>query len=180
MKQNSKFWFGTLFAAVVASLVVSGLYAANNININYCTWDTTGSGGPASPCVTPTDAQGTAVVGGTAFHFLTAATNNATLIKASAGELLSWRIENTQGTGLVSVRFYNTATTPSAGVPCNSATNLLSNDVVQNNTVSPGLAVTLPSGMRFSTGLVICVTGANADNDNTNATTGLNVNGLYN
>ena len=63
MKQNSKFWFGTLFAAVVASLVVSGLYAANNININYCTWDTTGSGGPASPCVTPTDAQGTAVVG---------------------------------------------------------------------------------------------------------------------
>jgi hypothetical protein len=110
----------------------------------------------------------------------TAASNNATVIgTAAAHTLCGFRWENTSVT-LMSIRFYDTATVPAAGVPCNSNGNLQSNDVAQSNAVQPIGVVNLgPTGEAFAAGIVVCVTGANADNDNTNAVTGLNLTVLW-
>jgi hypothetical protein len=111
--------------------------------------------------------------------FLTAATNNATLLKSGAGTLCSWDFENTSTTGLFSIRFYDTATAPAAGVPCNSTTNLIGgNHVAQANAISPGMQI-FPGnayGFVFTTGLVVCITGGNFNADNTNAPLGGNFN----
>ncbi len=118
--------------------------------------------------------------GATSFHLLTAANNNATQIKNTAATLYQFDFENT-GTNLYDIRFYDTSTAPAAGVPCNSGTNLVGgNHVQQSNATSPGMHITFGSmGIAFLNGIVVCVTGANADNDNTNATTGANLNVVY-
>lgn len=114
--------------------------------------------------------------GCTGATLLTAASNNATVIGSAAAHTLCYlRWENTT-TSLVDIRLYDTATAPSGGAPCNSATNVVSNDVVQSNAVSPGGVANFgPFGQAFASGIVICVTGANANNDNTNAVTGVNI-----
>lgn len=106
----------------------------------------------------------------------TAASNNATVVGTAAAHTLCFiRWENTT-TSVFSIRTYDTATSPSAGAPCNSATGLQSADVAQSNATSPGgVANEGPFGAAFASGIVVCVTGANASNDNTNATTGLNL-----
>jgi hypothetical protein len=107
---------------------------------------------------------------------LTAASNNATQIKGSSGTLCWVRWENTT-TSIFSIRFYDTATAPAAGAPCNATTNVVTNDVAQSNATSPGGVANLgPYGQAFAGGIVVCITGANANNDNTNAVTGLNLN----
>lgn len=102
---------------------------------------------------------------------LSAASNNSTLVKATPGTLLSLTWMNTAAT-LMDLRFYDQATAPA----CSSATNMVANFVVQANTVSPGATPNLgPTGLRFVNGIALCITGANANNDNSNAATGLNV-----
>jgi hypothetical protein len=124
----------------------------------------------------PANLAASATGGCTGGTLLTAASNNATVIGTAAAHTLCWlRWENTT-TSLVDIRLYDTATTPSGGAPCNSATNVTSNDVVQSNATSPGGVSNLgPFGQAFASGIVLCVTGANANNDNTNAVTGINV-----
>jgi hypothetical protein len=111
---------------------------------------------------------------------LSAASNNATVIgTAAAHTLCGFRWEQTTTT-LMDIRFYDTAIAPAAGVPCNSASNLQTNDVVQSNATSPGGVVNLgPTGEAFASGIVVCITGANAANDNTSAVTGLNLTVLW-
>jgi hypothetical protein len=110
----------------------------------------------------------------------TAASNNGTVIgTAAAHTLCGFRWENTTTT-LMDIRFYDTATAPVGGAPCNSATGIVSNDVAQSNAISPGGVANLgPAGMAFASGIVVCITGANADNDNTNAATGINLTVLW-
>ena len=80
-------------------------------------------------------------------------------------------------TSLFSVRLYDTATAPSGGAPCNSATGVVANYVAQSNATSPGFTINMgPFGKAFANGIVVCITGANANNDNTNAVTGGNLN----
>jgi len=106
---------------------------------------------------------------------LTAASNNSTSIKGSAGILCELTVINTTVT-LVDVRLYDTASAPT----CSSATGVVANYPVQANTVSPGFALPLGAyGKQFTLGIGICITGANANNDNTNAVTGINVNYAY-
>lgn len=119
--------------------------------------------------------------GASSFHLLTAASNNATVIgTVAAHTLYQFDFQNT-GTGTYDIRFYDTATAPSGGAPCNSATGLVGgNHVQQSNATSPGMSISFgPTGIAFANGIVVCVTGANADNDNTNATTGGNLNVVY-
>lgn len=108
----------------------------------------------------------------------TTTTNNATVLKATAGILCEWSFDNTT-TSTFSIRFYDTATAPSGGAPCNSATNLKGAFVAQPNTVSPGRATTYMFGRRFNAGIVVCITGANGANDNSSAVTGGNFNASY-
>lgn len=109
--------------------------------------------------------------GATGATILSAASNNSTSIKASAGTLYSVTVVQTTTT-LMDVRFYDTASAPT----CSSATGMKLNFPVQSNTVSAGATYNLgPTGIAFASGIGVCITGANANNDNTNATTGLNL-----
>jgi hypothetical protein len=110
-------------------------------------------------------------------HLLTAASNNATQIgTAGTRTLCEISFFNTT-TGVFDIRLYDTGTAPSAGAPCNSATGVVANYVVQSNAISPGFTINLGTfGKAFVNGLVVCITGANADNDNTNAAIGGNLN----
>lgn len=125
---------------------------------------------------TPGTTNGVAVTaaplgGATGGTILSAASNNSTSIKASAGTLYSFSFLQTTTT-LMDVRFYDTASAPT----CSSATGMKLNFVVQSNTITPGGTFNFGStGVAFTTGIGICITGANANNDNTNAATGLNV-----
>lgn len=108
------------------------------------------------------------VTGGT---ILSAATTNATVIKAAPGTLYSVTIIQTTTT-LMDVRFYDTATTPNPA----SATGMKLNLAVQSNATSAGATYNFgPFGIAFTTGIGVVITGANANNDNTNAVTGLNL-----
>lgn len=81
----------------------------------------------------------------TTYHLVSAATTNATNIKASAGQVYGWYIYNNNA-AVRKVAFHNTAGTPTAGasvffslvIPANSGAN-----------------VAFPSGIAFSTGIAI-------------------------
>lgn len=164
-----------------AALIVTAVYAANNYGaqatggpITICSKDTTG-GGVYANCVVPVDVNGVPVVGGTPGHLLSAASNNSTNIKASAGELLHFTVINTTATA-ADLRFYNSASAPT----CSSATGVVFNYPIPANTTSAGITVAFPGGVAFSTGIGFCLTATNADNDNTNTVTGININYLFN
>jgi len=88
--------------------------------------------------------------GDTVFYLVSAATTNATNIKASQGEVTGWYIYNSNASAR-KVAFHNTAGTPTAG------------SSVYFAIVIPGLAaanVSFPTGIAFSTGIAITtVTG---------------------
>jgi hypothetical protein len=95
-------------------------------------------------------------------HVISAATTNATVVKASAGRVAGWNISNTNA-AFRYVKFHNQTTTPTAG-----------SGVVATVAIPPNSNVhfELPAGIGFSSGIgITTVTGA-ADND-TNAV-GLN------
>lgn len=125
----------------------------------------------------PANLAAAATGGCTGQTILSAASNNATVIGSAAAHTLCWiRWEQTTTT-LMDIRAYDTATAPSGGAPCNSATGVVTNDVAQSNATSPGGVANLGTfGQAFVNGIVICITGANANNDNNNAVTGLNLN----
>lgn len=128
----------------------------------------------------PANIAAAATGGCTGQVILSAANNNAIAIGSAVAHTLCWlRWENTTTT-LMDIRAYDTATAPSGGAPCNSATGVVLNDVAQSNATSPGGVANLgPFGQAFANGIVLCVTGANANNDNTSAATGLNLNVGY-
>ena len=145
-------WTGTATIRVIATIVDEQVYLGNPvINAN-----------PAG--------------GATPGHILSAASNNSTSIKGSAGTLYELTYLQTTTT-LMDIRLYDTASAPT----CSSATGVVNNYVVQSNVISAGATINMgPVGKKFVNGIGICITGANADNDNTNAVTGLNVNYSYN
>lgn len=113
--------------------------------------------------------------GCTGGHLLSAASNNSTNVKASPGTLCELVVINTTAS-LVDLRLYDLSSAPT----CSSATGVIANYPVQANTTSPGFAIPLGAwGKGFASGIGFCLTGANADNDNTNAVTGVNLNWSY-
>lgn len=109
--------------------------------------------------------------GGIPGHFLSSATNNSTSVKNSAGTLYQITVINTTAT-TVDLRLYDTSSAPT----CSSSVGVIANYGVQGNSISPGMALVFPAGINFLNGIGICLTGAIADNDNTNAVTGIQVN----
>ena len=102
---------------------------------------------------------------------LSAATNNSQTLVAGPATLMSVTWLNTTAT-LMDIRFYDSATAPT----CSSATGMVANFVAQANTTSPGGSPYLgATGLKFINGISICITGANSNTDNSNATTGLNL-----
>jgi hypothetical protein len=100
-------------------------------------------------------ANATGAASGT--HIVSAASTNATVVKAGAGRLLGVVLTN-NAASKVYVKFHNQTTTPTAG-----------SGVVRSFGIPAGgtLAFSLEGGIAFSTGIALTtVTGA-ADSDNT-------------
>ncbi len=97
----------------------------------------------------------------------TAGDNHAN-IKNGAGQVYKISITgNATQTTVQYVRLYNAA---SGFNGCNSATNLVYQNAIPFSTNGAGILDFWPTGMAFSTGISICVTGGYATNDTTNAT----------
>lgn len=105
------------------------------------------------------------------FHLLSAATTNSTLVKSGAGQLSEIVAINTTAT-VYDLRFYDSNVAPT----CSSTTGVVWNVPVPANTSGGGVVIPIPAGVRFSSGIGFCLTGAVADNDNTNAAAGIAIN----
>lgn len=107
-----------------------------------------------------------------AFHLASAASTNATNIKASAGQLFGWYIKNNNTSVAKKVSFHNTAGTPTAG-----ASVFISLDL------PPGGAANALGeiGIPFSTGIAITTTvGGGGDSDSAAVSANdLNINIFY-
>lgn len=111
---------------------------------------------PVSGTVTAN--QGTLVTpSGTAIN--SAATTNATSVKASAGTLYSITASNT-GASAAYVKLYNLAVAPTVG----TSTIVITIPVPAGGTVNIPFGTT---GFRFTTGIALSITGAAADADTT-------------
>jgi hypothetical protein len=108
---------------------------------------------PNSPIVLPTNSLSSIIN--------SAATTNATSVKASAGTLYSVTASNT-GAAAAYVKLYNLAVAPTVGTcTCTIAITI---------TVPAGGSVNLPfgtAGARFSTGIALAITNLAADADTT-------------
>lgn len=95
--------------------------------------------------------------GTTDFHLISAATTNATNVKASQGQVYGWNITNTNAATRY-VKFHNTSGTPTAGT-----------GVVRTVGVPAGGYANFTSivGIPFSTGIGITTVTGTADNDTT-------------
>jgi hypothetical protein len=110
------------------------------------------------------------------FHLLSAASNNATEVKTSAGQICELAVINTTAT-VYDLRFYDGAPAPPN---CASATGVVWNVPIPGSTTGAGISIPIPAGLTFQNGIGFCLTGAVADNDNTNAATGVAINGTFN
>lgn len=93
----------------------------------------------------------------TTYHLVSAANTNATVVKASAGQVYGWYIYNSNASAR-KVVFHNTASTPTAG------------SAVYFSLVIPaggGVNVFIPQGIAFSTGIAITTVTGLADSDST-------------
>lgn len=91
----------------------------------------------------------------TTFHLVSAATTNATVVKASAGQLYGWYIYNSNAAAR-KVAFHNTASAPTAGA-----------SIFKTLVIPPtsGANVEFSQGIAFSTGIAITTVTGLADND---------------
>jgi hypothetical protein len=117
-------------------------------------------------------------------HILSAASNNSTAFTSSNGPMGLCgvvAITNTSSTTGLNLRFYDVLGAP----VCSSSTGVKWTIAIPVATTAAnvaGIVISLPNAptMSFSNGVGICLTGAIADNDNTNAVTGVQVNfGVY-
>lgn len=108
-------------------------------------------------------------------YFLTsAASTNATSVKASPGQVYSIAAVNTTAT-LYYLRMYNLATAPT----CSSATGFVNTFPIPASTTGAGLVVPINVGAGFTTGVAFCLTGGGSSTDNTNAATGVYLTAYY-
>ena len=145
-------------------LVLSGLsvYAQSTISKGTFLYDPTtpttqakvqtGVPAAADPALTVRTIQTPQASGGfTTFHLESAATVNATNLKASAGQVFGWYIYNNNAAAR-KVAFHNTAGAPTAGsaifftlvIPANSAANVFSSIGIP---FSSGIAITTVTGL---------------------------------
>lgn len=113
--------------------------------------------------------------GATTHYTTSAASTNATSVKASAGNVYGFRLVNTTST-LYYLRMYNLATAPT----CSSATGFVESIPIPHSTgAGAGVAWPNPVPQGYGTGIAFCLTGGGSSTDNTNAATGVYVTLLY-
>lgn len=163
-RQISGFIFGAAFVASVGYAIAQIVQQPTIGSVAACAYLT------AAPM--PTDGQAAMVwcPGGASAKVLSAATTNATVVKATPGVLFDVHVGNTNA-ATAYLKFYNKATAPT----CNTDPVIATYVLVQN------IPVTVSSnfGRLFTAGIGLCITAAQADNDNTAATTGITVTMTY-
>lgn len=90
-------------------------------------------------------------------HLVSAATTNPTIVKASAGRLLGWRIYNTNA-AVRYVKLHNQTTAPTAGTGVAETIPVPPNGIAQGN---------IPQGSGFTTGIGMTTVTGGADADAT-------------
>lgn len=105
--------------------------------------------------------QATTVGGWTPYQLISAATTNATSLKASAGSVGSIICGN-NGAGIAYLKLYNKATAPTVG-----ADTPLHTIMIPGNTAGAGFSYPIPAGLSFGTGIAFAVTGGMAVADAT-------------
>jgi hypothetical protein len=113
----------------------------------------------------------TTVMGGTPAHYLSAASTNQINVKASAGTLLNVTAINTTAT-VYYLKLHDTASTPTAGT-----TAVVQCYAIPASTSGNGFTISVP--MTFSSGIAFTLVGGIADNDTSNAATGVTVDFVY-
>lgn len=105
--------------------------------------------------------QATTIGGWTPYELISAATTNATSVKASAGSIGSIICGN-NGAGIAYLKLYNKASAPTVGTDTPVHTIL-----IPGNTAGAGFSYPIPAGLSFSTGIAFAVTGGMAVADTT-------------
>jgi len=103
--------------------------------------------------------------GGTAtlpFRLISAASTNATSVKASAGKITTITAVSINETTVSYLKIYDKATAPTVGTDVPVMTI-----PVPTNIQGAGIVVSIPNGVTFSNGIAIAVTGGVADSDTT-------------
>lgn len=125
------------------------------------TLDTAARAGFMTPAVATTG-------GATPAYYISAASNNSTNIKASAGQIYYLTAINTTAT-LKYIRLYDSGSAPT----CTSSTGVVFySPIPANSTTGAGFVVPIPPGITFSNGLGFCITGAAGVTDNTSTAAG--------
>lgn len=115
--------------------------------------------------------------GATPYHLLSAANTNPTLIATGPRTLYSFTAINTTGT-IYYLKFYDQVAAPSTCAT--DVANVKLNFPIPASASGAGVNINFgPHGVAFAAGLAFCLTGGAADNDTTNAATGVALNGSY-
>jgi hypothetical protein len=146
------------------SAALRGIYAAVTSSIP--------SGSNLIGYVTPAPTAGQ---GCTAYHLSggTTASTNSNAIKASTGTLCELTIISTSAT-LGYLKLYNLTS-----ATCSSATGLVHVIPIPASATGGGFVRSMAMGEAYGTGISYCVTGGGGDTDNTNAPTGIFIEGSY-
>lgn len=112
--------------------------------------------------------------GATPYHYLSAASNNATLVASGAHTVYALTLINTTST-VYYFRLYDSGSAPS----CSRATEVVDTLPVPANANGAGVVIPLDVGTSLADGLAFCLTGGGGDNDNSNAVAGVYVNLWY-
>src|ERR1019366_9837565 len=99
---------------------------------------------------------------------VSAASDNTTNCKASAGNVYGFRFVNTTAT-LYYLRMYNTSSSPT----CSSATGFVETIPIPASSSGAGIVAIEPMGEGYSTGISFCLTGGSSSSDDTSAATGV-------
>ncbi len=106
---------------------------------------------------------------------ITTASTNATNFKTNAGAVWGYQIISTSATPMF-VKFYDVG---GAAPTCNTDVPTWTVPVAAGNVTTQYIDFRPNVAMGFVNGIGICVTGAVADNDNTNGATGMVVNVMW-
>jgi hypothetical protein len=99
--------------------------------------------------------------GNSVFNLVAAATNNATSVKGSAGQVYGIQVYNNSAS-VAYLKFYDKATAPTCGTDTPKEVHM-----IPASTSGAGAVVPSDIGVTYTLGIGICIVGGIANNDNT-------------
>jgi hypothetical protein len=168
---NSVAVTGTFWQATQPVSGTVSITANSSVNNNQWNGAAVASPDANSYVISPNAATATSGAAASACNILSAATNNATNCKASAGNLYGYELYNTTTT-VYYLRLYNLSASPT----CSSATGF-----IRTIPIPPAAAAGQVGGavsnyavpVNFGTGIGFCITAGSSSTDNTSAATGV-------